>query len=360
MRILTRYVAKAYLRMLGLCLGSFVTIYLVVDFMEKIGRFSRTGASWKYVALFFITKIPEMINDSAPLAVLMATLLTLGAFSLSSELTAMRSCGVSLVRISAPILAISLMMSLVVLMLGEFVIPKSYAQRLYIQEVLIQKKSPSMYFRQHNIWYREGETVLRASLFEPSQNQLKGVTLWEVQPKTGLPLRRSDASLGELGSGGWVFKDVAVRDFQNGEVVATRKYPLLALPLKLKPADLKVLGKYSDSMTLRQLNSYCKKIQAGGYDATRYITQFHSRISLPFGCAVMAFLGIPFALRGGRSSGIAFGVGLSIGVGFLYVIINSVIISVGQVGLLPPMVAAWATNFIFLAAGGWLALTIDN
>ncbi|GFO66253.1 LPS export ABC transporter permease LptG [Geomonas paludis] len=360
MRILTRYVAKAYLRMLGLCLGSFVTIYLVVDFMEKIGRFTRTGASWQHLALFFITKIPEMVNDSAPLAVLMATLLTLGAFSLSSELTAMRSCGVSLVRISAPILAISLMMSLVVLMLGEFVIPKSYAQRLYIQEVLIQKKSPSMYFRQHNIWYREGETVLRASLFEPSQNQLKGVTLWEMQPKTGLPLRRADATLGQLGTGGWTFKEVTVRDFRDGEVTGTRKYPELALPLKLKPADLKVLGKYSDSMTLRQLSRYCKKIQAGGYDATRYITQFHSRISLPFGCAVMAFLGIPFALRGGRSSGIAFGVGLSIGVGFLYVIINSVIISVGQVGLLPPMVAAWATNFIFLAAGGWLALTIDN
>ncbi|QWV92730.1 LPS export ABC transporter permease LptG [Geomonas oryzisoli] len=360
MRILTRYVAKAYLRMLGLCLGSFVTIYLVVDFMEKIGRFTRTGASWKYLALFFITKIPEMINDSAPLAVLMATLLTLGAFSLSSELTAMRSCGVSLVRISAPILAISVLMSLVVLMLGEFVIPKSYSQRLYIQEVLIQKKSPSMYFRQHNIWYREGETVLRASLFEPSQNQLKGVTLWEIQPKTGLPLRRADASMGQLGERGWSFTEVTVRDFRDGEVVQTRKYPALALPLKLKPADLKVLGKYSDSMTLRQLNSYCKKIQAGGYDATRYITQFHSRISLPFGCAVMAFLGIPFALRGGRSSGIAFGVGLSIAVGFLYVITNSVIISVGQVGLLPPMVAAWATNFIFLAAGGWLALTIDN
>lgn len=81
---------------------------------------------------------------------------------------------------------------------------------------------------------------------------------------------------------------------------------------------------------------------------------------MPFGCAVMAFLGIPFALRGGRSSGIAFGIGLSIGVGFLYVIANSVIISVGQVGLLPPVVAAWATNFIFLVAGIWLSLTIDN
>ncbi|WP_136524771.1 LPS export ABC transporter permease LptG [Geomonas ferrireducens] len=360
MRILTRYVAKAYVRMLGLCIGSFVTIYLVVDFMEKISRFSRAGASWQHMGLYFLLKVPEMLSDAAPLAVLMATLLTLGAFSLSSELTAMRSCGVSLARISAPILSIAILVSVLVLLLGEFVIPKSYAKRSYIQEVLIMKKAEKAYFRQHNIWHREGTTVLRASLFEPAQNQLKGVTIWEVQPKTGLPLRRTDGASGQLGPKGWVLNDVVTRDIVAGEVVHTGKIPQLVVPLKLKPADLKVLGKYSDSMTLRELNRYCKKIQAGGYDATRYITQFHSRISLPFGCAVMAFLGIPFALRGGRSSGIAFGIGLSIGLGFLYVIVNSVIISVGQVGLLPPIVAAWATNFIFFAAGGWLSLTIDN
>ena len=360
MNILTRYVAKAYLRMLGLCLGSFVTIYLVVDFMEKISRFARADASWHDVALYFLVKTPEMVSDAAPLAVLMATLLTLGSLSLSSELTAMRSCGVSLARISAPILWISLSVSVFVLLLGEFVIPKTYVERNYIQEVLIFKKAEKTYFRQHNIWYREEGTVLRASLFEPSRNQLTGVTLWETQPKTGLPVERIDADQGELGKGGWVLQNVVVREIRQGEVAGTKKLAQLAVPLKLKPADLKVIGKFSDGMTLRELNRYCKKIQAGGYDATRYITQFHSRISLPFGCAVMAFLGVPFALRGGRSSGIAFGIGLSIGLGFLYVIVNSVIISVGQVGLLPPVVAAWATNFIFFAAGGWLSLTIDN
>uniref|UniRef100_C6E5G8 Permease YjgP/YjgQ family protein n=1 Tax=Geobacter sp. (strain M21) TaxID=443144 RepID=C6E5G8_GEOSM len=360
MTILTRYIARAYLKMLSLCLGSFLTIYLVVDFMEKVSRFTRAGASWKHLALFFITKIPEMIIDAAPLAVLMATLLTLGTLSLTSELTAIRSCGVSLFRISLPILVISVLMSLGVLAIGEFVLPKSFAQRTYIQEVLIQKKSASAFFRQQNIWFREEGTVLRASLFEPARNELKGITLWDLQPGTGEPLKRTEADLALLGPKGWVLRDAVVRQFRDGEVSATQKYRELPVQLQLKPADLKTLGKYSDSMSLVELNRYCRKLRASGYDPTRYVTQMHSRISMPFGCAVMAFLGIPFALRGGRSSGIAFGVGLSIGVGFLYVIVNSVIISVGQVGLLPPVVAAWATNFIFFVAGAWLSLTIDN
>ena len=360
MRILSRYVARVYLKMLLLCLGAFLAIYQVVDFTEKIARFSRSGAHWYHIAYFFIAKTPEIISQAAPLAVLMATLLTLGTLSMNSELTAMRSCGVSLARICAPILAIAVLISFLSLFVGELVLPRSYAQRTYTQEVLIEKKSPSTYFRQHNIWHREEEEILRASLFDPPKGELKGITLWELAPGTTQPVRRTDAASGTLDERGWIFKDAVVRDFRAGEVSGTGKYPSLRVPLKLKPADLKVLGKYSDSMTIAELSRYCDKLKAGGYDPTRYLAQMHSRFSMPFGCAVMAFLGVPFALRSGRSSGIAFGIGLSLGVGFLYVIVNSIIISFGQVGLLPPIVAAWATNFIFLLTGIWLSMTIDN
>jgi len=358
MRILSRYVATAYLKMLFLCLAAFLAIYQVVDFMEKIARFARSDAHWYHIALFFVVKVPEILSQAAPLAVLMATLLTLGTLSMNSELTAMRSCGIGLARITAPILAIALLVSFLSLFIGELVVPSSYAQRTYIQEVLIEKKSPSMYFRQHNIWHREEGAILRATLFDPATSTLKGITLWELKGTD--PARRTDAASGVLDQRGCILSDAVVREFSNGEVSSTRKLASFKVPLQLKPADLIVLGKYSDSMTIAQLSRYCDKLKAGGYDPTRYLAQMHSRVSLPFGCAIMAFLGIPFALRSGRSSGIAFGIGLSLGIGFLYVITNSMIISFGQVGLLPPLVAAWATNFIFLLVGIWLALTLEN
>jgi len=360
MNILARYVAAAYLKMLLLCMGAFLAIYQVVDFMEKIARFTRSGGTWYHIALFFIAKTPEIISQAAPLAVLMATLLTLGTLSMNSELTAMRSCGVSLARISSPILGIALLISVLSLLVGELVLPRSYAERTYVQEVLIEKKRPSTSFRQHNIWHREQGAILRASLFDPQRQELKGITFWQLKPGSSEPAQRIDAASGTLEPKGWVFRDAVVREFRGGEVASTRAFPQMAVPLSLKPADLKVLGKYSDSMTIVELRRYCEKLRAGGYDPTRYLAQMHSRFSLPFGCAVMAFLGIPFALRGGRSSGIALGIGLSLGIGFLYVIVNSVVISFGQAGLLPPMVAAWATNFVFLLVGIWLSLTMEN
>jgi lipopolysaccharide export system permease protein len=74
----------------------------------------------------------------------------------------------------------------------------------------------------------------------------------------------------------------------------------------------------------------------------------------------MAFLGIPFSLRDGRSSGIGIGIGISIVIGFGYFILNALLLSLGQAGALYPVVAAWAANLIFTAAGLWFTLTVDS
>jgi lipopolysaccharide export system permease protein len=132
------------------------------------------------------------------------------------------------------------------------------------------------------------------------------------------------------------------------------------VPLNIKMEDLKVLAKETDTMGLFALRRYCTKLQKEGYDNTRYLAQLHSRISLPFASLVMAFLGIPFALRGGRTSGIAVGIGVSLGIGFGYFAINAILLSFGQAGTLPPLVAAWAANFIFAATGVWLAMTVNR
>lgn len=77
MRILGRYIASTYLKILGLCIGAFVAVYLIIDFMEKIRAFTHDQAEIRYIGLFFLCKIPGIITQVTPLAILMATLLTL-------------------------------------------------------------------------------------------------------------------------------------------------------------------------------------------------------------------------------------------------------------------------------------------
>lgn len=359
MTILSRYIVTSFLKLMGLCLSSFIAIYLVIDFLEKIGKFTRAHGMLHHILLYFVYKIPEIANQVTPLAVLMATLLTLGMLSRHSEITAMRCCGVSLVRITLPLLVTAFVISILSFIVADFIVASSSAKTVYIQEVLIEKKSPSIFFRKQNIWYREDNALLQAHHFIPASLTLKGITIWRMSPGM-IPAQRIDAESGKFNGSAWQLKSVVIRDIVNGSVTTTEERKILALPLHLGINDLKLLEKEADTMGFFALIRYCEKLRKGGYDQTRYIAQMHSRISLPFASLVMAFLGIPFALRGGRTSGIAMGIGISLGIGFSYFVINAVLLSFGQGGALPPLVSAWAANFIYAFAGVWLSMTVNR
>jgi lipopolysaccharide export system permease protein len=111
MTVLSRYITATYLKLLALTAGSFVAIYLVIDFLEKISRFSQASGNPQYILFFYLYKIPAIINQVMPLAILMSTLLTLGILSRSSEIVAMQSCGISLKRIAMPLLYLFLQRS---------------------------------------------------------------------------------------------------------------------------------------------------------------------------------------------------------------------------------------------------------
>ena len=192
MTIISRYLVKTYLGMIGTCMSAFIAIYLVIDFLERIGRFSRAGVPMKSTLSYFICKTPEIINQTTPMAVLMGTILAIGALARNSEITAMRSSGISLVQIGRPLIATAALISMGLLLMQEFVVPRTNERLLYIDQVLVQKKGTETSFRRNNIWHRSGNLIMQAKLFEPGKQTLRGITIWELD-KGLTPLARMDA-----------------------------------------------------------------------------------------------------------------------------------------------------------------------
>ncbi|MEI8355208.1 MAG: LPS export ABC transporter permease LptG, partial [Deltaproteobacteria bacterium] len=332
---------------------------LVIDFLENITRFTRGAGSPHYIPLFFICKIPEIISQVLPLGALMATMLSLGILSRNSEINAMRGSGISLKKITAPILVISFLLSIFSFFLNELVVAKTSQQTKYIQDVLIGGKTPSAFFRQNNIWYREQNLVLQAKMFNPSEKTLEGITIWQTEGGM-LPTKRIEAEKCIWNGKSWLLKNVLVRDISGGNITNAVTLAQAPVLLDLKLGDLKVLDKDAVSIGFFRLKRYCENLRKRGYDPTRYLAQMHATISLPFASFIMAFLGIPFVFRSGRSSGIAFGIALSMAIGFSYFVINSILLSYGQTGVLSPFVSAWAANFIFAMSGIWLTMTVNE
>ncbi|HWI41274.1 MAG TPA: LPS export ABC transporter permease LptG [Verrucomicrobiae bacterium] len=354
MKTLSRYILVLYLKLLVLCGAAFASIYIVVDFLETLRRFSDAHLTASIIFRLFLNKLPDIAGNITPMATLLATLLTLGLLGRNNELTAMRSCGLSMRSIVLPILAAALCTSLLMLASNELVMPRAFQKTRYIEEVELKGKGEQAFFRQNNIWYRQGNLILQAKLFDPATMTLKGVTLWETGEHL-MPVKRFDAAEGAWNGETWLFRQVTERELSGGQLAGTRRAAERSIPLALKVDDLKKISKYADEMSFLQLRAYCRKLSAAGYDAGRYLADMHAKLSAPFASLVMAVLAIPFAFRGGRSSGTAFGVAQSLGIGLAYFVTSAMMLSMGHSGSLPPLAAAWGTNILFFCAGAWLA-----
>jgi lipopolysaccharide export system permease protein len=359
MGILDRYIAQTWLRLLMLCLGGFVALYLVIDLIEKIPRFLRAGGVAADIVEYFFWKFPEMISRTATFSVLMATLLTLAMLSRDSEIIAMRGCGISLLRISLPMLTLGFVVSILLLINAELVLPHSYARTELIDRVKIKKKGDRVTFKRNNIWFRSTSMILQARLFEPKTKTLSGVVIWSVDEAMN-PVSRIDADTAVNTGGRWLLHNTVQKSFQTSAGYVPKSAQTMDLDLNLKIEDLQVLDSDADNMSIRTLNEYAENLKRGGYQAYRYLTLMHTKIASPFAALIMVLLGIPFALRNSRSGGIAMGIGSSIGIGFAYFIVNAVLLSYGRSGVLTPVVAAWGANALFLMGGIWMSMTVKG
>ena len=359
MSIISRYITVTWLRLMALCLGSFVAIYLVLDMMDKIPRFLRAGGAFVDILRFFVYKLPEMVGQTATFSVLMATLMTLGLLSRNSEIIAMRSCGISMPRIALPMLGLGLATSMLLLVNAELIVPKSYERMEWVERVDIRKQGVNAVFKRNNIWFRSDNRIMQANFFDPQAKTLGGIIIWDLDASMN-PLSRIDAEAAEFKKGHWILRNAVLKDFSKGQGFAMKKIAAMDIALKLKVDDLRLLDNNADNMSYRKLKEYADNLRKGGYQAFRYETMMHTKLSAPFAAFVMVILGIPFALRSSRSGGMALGIGASIGIGFAYFVVNAVLLSYGRSNVLPPFVAAWGANFIFALSGIWLGMTIRN
>ena len=124
-------------------------------------------------------------------------------------------------------------------------------------------------------------------------------------------------------------------------------------PFSESPELLFALEESSDSKTAGALYADLQFAEAMGVPTTRAWVDFHTKFSRPALCFVIVWLAIPFALRV-RRGGIFLSFGLSIALGLAYVTLYVIALGLGNIGLLPPIMAAWLANGVFLT-GGMLA-----
>jgi lipopolysaccharide export system permease protein len=357
MSILDRYLIKEILKHFGIVLASAVIIYLAIDFFENIDRFMEAGLPTARILEFFQLKLPLITVQITPIGLLLSVLITFGLMNKNNEIIALKSGGMSVYHFLKPILALGLIVTVGYFILAEIVVPVTISKANEIWRVEV--KGYTVTAERKNIWIKGHRSIAYISYFNPRDQSLSGITLNHFDQQFRL-IRRVDAAKGEFQNRGWVFYDVMEQklDSQSGSYAVNFSDEQVE-EIDLTPDDLKRAAKKSEEMSVRELYHYIRDVESEGYDATPYRVDLQGKFALPISCIIVCIIGTSVTLRKTTREGLTTNIILGMVIVFLYFIAQGFCTSLGYGGVLPPLIAAWIANFIFVCVAVFNLLNAD-
>jgi len=357
---LDRYILREFVKILLLVLISTVALFVIVDYTDKSGDIRAHHITLHTVLAYYGFRIFYILNYTVPISVLVSTLVTFGMFSKNNEITAFKSSGVSLYRIALPIVAVSIVISILSYLMLDYILPYSN-QRLDQLENLIKGKKTVAAQNEQRLWFLgKGRYIINFLSYDRNKRQLSQVQVFEFHPTEFRLTRRVYADRARWDGKGWVFEHGWIRSFGDDDATV---YTPLVVPLRLqyaeRPEDFATEDKSPDQMTFAQLRRYIENVKRSGYAAEEPMVKLYEKTSWPFLSLVMALIALPFAFRIGKR-GALYGVGLALALGIIYWMVFASFTKFGEIGNLPPVLSAWSANILFSIAAVYLFLNVET
>jgi len=383
--IYDRHLLREWLQVLGLVLAAMIGLLFVQVLYDDFRMLSEQGAGARDFALYVLVTLPSFLAIVLPVALLLSLLYVLGRLHRAGELVALRAAGVGLLRITAPVWLVGLVMCAATWGLNASVVPWSVETSRALRDSLEFRRQAESALQtdaigavrrvafdnragaagdEGRLWFinRYSQFTQRAygvtvSVFEEAEVVGEAIA-GASAARSGRELRIVAAEAWrDEAAGGWVFANgqELFFDAESGEIRAPRPFaqlvesrfdeePSLMLMVDRRPVDLSFLE-------LRRLVDYYA--EEGNPKGAAYAVRYFGLVADTFGPLVVIALAIPFAVSGVRVNP-AVGVSKSIGLFFLYYVLMNAASSLAVKQVIEPALAAWLPNAGMAAIAAWL------
>ncbi len=367
MKILSKYILKEILKVFFIILGGILMIITISNFLDEIHLMVQYKPSFSLMAAYFIYKTPYLVAVATPFALLLSILFIFSQFNRYNELMATKACGISFYKVMFPVLLLALSVSVLSLIFNETMASPAFDRAKYIKESLIKKrKSGANRVQKHLAKLGSRGRIFYIRHFDGLLGVMEGVCILEMDENFALK-KRLDAKKGEWAEGKWILEDVSIRRFENEKIEPPIEiHGTYTLYTSNTPDDF-IVRKHSPEDTLAvnifRLRKLIQVLKESGLNYQEEAVNFHLKLAFPFASFILALLGvtIPFLFSTTRSFlNAALGFIFTVITAFFYMGFVTIGMSIGNVGVLPPPLAAWIANIVFIAIGFIMLLGVKK
>ncbi len=351
---LSRYVAGRFAQLALLAFAVLFVAYLMIDVMDRLEWFARYRATGVEILRFYGARVPLLASRAVPMALLVATALTVSLLAAEGELIGMRACGISSLRALAPAFVLATLTAPAYFLLNNVVVPRSNAladelKRTEIKDEYYARNADRIHA---GAWYRSGKQVLEATRLDTDLGEARGLTIYQLG-EDGLPISREDAvSARHVGKGVWRLVDPVRIEIEGDRA---RRVP---------PQQFAGLGETLSAqvdtmhLSVAELAREVEEVEQGGYDATTLRVDYHAKLAEPFACVVLPAVVLLFAVAGPPFPGPAQTLLVSGLVGVVYILFSGVAASLGYGAAVKPWLGGWGPVLLFGSVAAVLGLRL--
>lgn len=332
-------------------MGFFIsTFVLLIDKLVNLANLILSkGVNFLTVLRLFLYLIPSLLYLTIPMGFLMASLLTFGKLSEDNEIIAMRCSGISLYHIISPILLLSLMASILLVIYNnnfapslQFCFKKLYYEIIY--------KDPLLKFDEYTFTHIQNYQIYIERI-NKRKNELRGIIIYKKEKDLDLPtlIVAKSGRLFNPKSGVAVLK-LKEGSIQKKDFVDPTKYERLffqnyEIPLNLSRTRNFTFNKSIMEMESSKLQEKIKKLKNDNLPTATLEVWYYIRYAIAFTSFAFALIGIPLGIKSHRGKK-SFGFGLSLILFFIYYLLLSVTLTLGERDILNPKLNVWIPNIV--------------
>lgn len=343
--------------------AAFSTIMIAVLLLRPLlSLLFNYDVSYWLLGYLFVLGLPPAVSYALPMAMLLASLMSINRLSARGEMTALFAAGQSFLGVQLPIAVFGVLVSVLGLYLNERVNPKVTAISDRIQTESLGRK----YISGRNIIVPEykGGAISRVIIAQLIFGSCLENVVWQEYEGYRVKQMAEAQRACPGGPNKWKMEKGRLRFFFPDGRSTAQDFDTFEVDFSRTIEDVMSVNEDVDQLTFEEAKASIPRIQAT-YGASqpervwRWMTQMYMKMSVPWVALIFALFGAPLGLTQERS-GSSIGMGISVLMALVYYILIVVSVQIGGSGTLPPQVSAWIPNLVFIVLSGAFTVRANN